>query len=167
MAQATGRGQRKSRHSRQMARICLSSPRSAFSSCRGTHGFEALGDSCTPMYICTQVAQGDIGKSMVSGEFVFMTAMHKTIPDSTPAHIAWGTYALNPNIHLLLCYFVDMIDEVPMFKHSRPKSQSFIQMVSHLLVNMDSQCQHIWAKCLNTPLGQIHRKHFSQYQWND
>jgi protein-ribulosamine 3-kinase len=64
-------------------------------------------------YVCIQVAQGDIGKSMVSGEFVSMTAMHETIPDSTPAPIAWGTYASNPNIHFFLCYFVDMIDEVP------------------------------------------------------
>lgn len=36
-----------------------------------------------------QVAQGDLGKSMVSGEFVSMTALHETIPDSTPAPIAW------------------------------------------------------------------------------
>ena len=64
-----------------------------------------------PIYL--QVAKGDIGKSMVSGEFVSMTAMHKTIPDATPASIAWGTYASNPDIHFFLCYFVDMTDEVP------------------------------------------------------
>ena len=50
---------------------------------------------------------------MLSGEFVSMTAMQKMIPDSTPAPVAWGTYASNPNIHFFLCYIVDMIDEVP------------------------------------------------------
>lgn len=50
---------------------------------------------------------------MVSGELVSMTTLHQTIPDSTPAPIAWGTYASNPNIHFFLCHFVKVIDEVP------------------------------------------------------
>lgn len=60
-----------------------------------------------------QVAQGDIGKAMVSGEFYSMTTMHQVIPDSTPAPIAWGTYASDPDIHFFLCRFVNVIDEVP------------------------------------------------------
>jgi len=59
------------------------------------------------------VAQGDIGKAMVSSEFYSMTTMHQVISDSTPAPIAWGTYASNPNIHFFLCRFVDVINEVP------------------------------------------------------
>lgn len=50
---------------------------------------------------------------MVSGEFVSMTTLHQAIPDSTPAPIAWGTYASNPNLHFFLCHFVEVIDEVP------------------------------------------------------
>jgi len=50
---------------------------------------------------------------MVSGEFYSMTTMHQIIPDSTPAPIAWGTCASNPDIHFFLCRFVDVIDEVP------------------------------------------------------
>lgn len=60
-----------------------------------------------------QVAQGDIGKAMVSGEFMSMTTLHQVIPDSTPTPITWGTYASNPDIHFFLCHFVDVIDEVP------------------------------------------------------
>lgn len=50
---------------------------------------------------------------MVSSEFYSMTTMHQVIPDSTPAPIAWGTYASRSNIHFFLCHFVDVIDEVP------------------------------------------------------
>jgi protein-ribulosamine 3-kinase len=71
------------------------------------------------------VAEGDVGRAMVSGEFVSMTAIHKTIPDSTPAPVAWGTYASNPNIHFFLCHFVDMIDEVP-------EIQAFVARVAEL-----------------------------------
>lgn len=71
------------------------------------------------------MAQGDVGRAMVSGEFVSMTTMHKTIPDSTPAPIAWGTYATNPNIHFFLCHFIDMIDEVP-------EVQAFVARVAEL-----------------------------------
>ena len=46
-------------------------------------------------------------------ERLTVTALHKAIPDSSPAPIAWGTYASNPDIHFFLSYFVDMIDEVP------------------------------------------------------
>jgi protein-ribulosamine 3-kinase len=60
-----------------------------------------------------QVAQGEIGKGMVSGEFVSMSTLHSVIPDATPAPIAWGTYASNPEIHFFLCQFLDVTDEVP------------------------------------------------------
>jgi protein-ribulosamine 3-kinase len=52
-----------------------------------------------------------------------MTAMHKMIPDSTPAPVALGTYVSNPNIHFFLCHFIDMIDEVP-------EVQSFVARVA-------------------------------------
>ena len=60
-----------------------------------------------------QVAQGDVGRAMVSGEFSSMTTLHNTIPDASPEPVGWGTYASNPNVHFSLCRFIDMIDEVP------------------------------------------------------
>lgn len=63
--------------------------------------------------ICTQVTQDDIGKGMVSGEFVSMTALYNAIPDLTPMPIAWGTYASDANVHFFLCSFVDMTNEIP------------------------------------------------------
>ena len=60
-----------------------------------------------------QVAQGDVGRAMVSGEFSSMTTLHNTIPDASPEPVGWGTYASKPNVHFLLCHFIDMIDEVP------------------------------------------------------
>ena len=60
-----------------------------------------------------QVAQGDVGRAMVSGEFSSMTALHNTIPDTTPEPFSWGTYASNPNVHFFLCRFINMIDKIP------------------------------------------------------
>ena len=71
------------------------------------------------------MAQGDVGRAMVSGEFASMTALYKTIPDSTPAPVAWGTFATNSNIHFFLCHFIDMIDEVP-------EVQTFVARVAEL-----------------------------------
>ena len=71
------------------------------------------GISRTDRVCNDQVAQGDIGKAMVSGEFISMTHLHQVIPASTPTPIAWGTYASNAEIHFFLCHFIDVIDEVP------------------------------------------------------
>ena len=60
-----------------------------------------------------QVAQGDVGKAMVSGEFYSMGTLHNAIPDATPEPVRWGTYASNPDVHFFICHFVDMTDEVP------------------------------------------------------
>lgn len=60
-----------------------------------------------------QVAQGDVGRAMASGEFSSMTDLHNVIPDVTPEPISWGTYASNRDIHFFLCRFIDMIDKVP------------------------------------------------------
>ena len=50
---------------------------------------------------------------MVSGEFVSMTSLYNAVPDLTPVPIAWGTYALAQNVHIYLCSFVDMTDDIP------------------------------------------------------
>lgn len=50
---------------------------------------------------------------MMSGEFASMTAIHKATPHFAPLSIAWGTYALDPDIHFFLCSFHEMSDELP------------------------------------------------------
>ena len=50
---------------------------------------------------------------MMLAEFISMTTLHQAIPDSTPAPIAWGTYASTSEIHFFLCHFLDFIDETP------------------------------------------------------
>lgn len=78
-----------------------------------------------------QVAQGDIGKAMVSGEFISMTTLHQVIPDVTPTPIAWGTYASNSDVYFFLCHFVHVIDEVP-------EIQKFTAKVAELHANSSS-----------------------------
>jgi protein-ribulosamine 3-kinase len=58
-----------------------------------------------------KVTQNEQGKAMVSGEFASMKLLHDTAQNLTPAPIAWGTYAADPNIHFFLCEFVDMTNE--------------------------------------------------------
>jgi fructosamine-3-kinase len=68
---------------------------------------------------------------MASSEFIAMTALHNAIPDATAAPIAWGTYASNPNIHFLLCDFLDMTDDVP-------DVEAFAAKISELHMNATS-----------------------------
>ena len=49
---------------------------------------------------------------MVSGEFVSMSLLHETLPYLTPIPYAWGTYAIDSNIHFFLSAFVHMKDKV-------------------------------------------------------
>ncbi|KAG8529000.1 uncharacterized protein KY384_006689 [Bacidia gigantensis] len=44
------------------------------------------------------VAKGDVGLAMVSGEYVSMSELHKTIPDATPAPIGWGTSIISASL---------------------------------------------------------------------
>ena len=50
---------------------------------------------------------------MVSGEFVSMSSLHKTLPRLVPVPYAGGTYAADSTIHFFLCGFVDMTDDLP------------------------------------------------------
>lgn len=67
----------------------------------------------SPLSFFLKVSHKDVGKGMMSGEFVSMTALHDTVPDLVPTPVAWGTYASDPNIHFFLCSFHDMTDEIP------------------------------------------------------
>ena len=59
------------------------------------------------------MTQGDDGKGMVSGEFVFMTALHHAAPELVPVPLGWGTYAADANVHFFICSFVDMTNDIP------------------------------------------------------
>ena len=66
-----------------------------------------------PRSFFLKVTQNEIGKAVVSGEFVSMKTLHDTIPHLTPIPFAWGTYAADSNVHFFLCGFVDMTDDLP------------------------------------------------------
>ena len=42
-----------------------------------------------------------------------MTLIRNTVPDIAPLPIAWGTYAIDSDIHFYLCSFHDMTDDIP------------------------------------------------------
>lgn len=50
---------------------------------------------------------------MVEGELQSMTALHRSIPRSTPSPVSCGIYASNSEIHFFLCDFVEMRNELP------------------------------------------------------
>lgn len=96
---------------------------------------------------------------MVSGEFVSMTKMHQAIPDATPAPIAWGTYASNPEIHFFLCHFVDVIDEVP-------DIEDFTVQVAKLHANSSSP-NGKFGFPVATYMGQMPQYHAWTDSWED
>ena len=103
---------------------------------------------------------------MVSGEFVSMTALHDTIPEVTPAPIAWGTYASNSNVQFFLCHFIDVIDEVPDIETFTPIIADLHARSVSPTASTDFQRQHTWAKWLSTLPGQILGKISLQTRWN-
>ncbi|KXG50319.1 Fructosamine/Ketosamine-3-kinase [Penicillium griseofulvum] len=52
-----------------------------------------------------KVAQGDIGKGMLYGEFHSMTAIHNAMPNIAPQPIGNGTYKKDSETHFFLCRF--------------------------------------------------------------
>ncbi|CAF9912236.1 MAG: hypothetical protein HETSPECPRED_000883 [Heterodermia speciosa] len=60
-----------------------------------------------------KVSHHESGKDMMSSEFVSMTLIRNTVPDIAPLPIAWGTYAIDSDIHFYLCSFHDMTDDIP------------------------------------------------------
>ena len=49
----------------------------------------------------------------MSAELLSMTLIRKTVPDLAPLPIAWGTYAVDSDIHFYLSSFHDMTDDIP------------------------------------------------------
>ncbi|KAF9733300.1 hypothetical protein PMIN03_009121 [Paraphaeosphaeria minitans] len=67
----------------------------------------------TPQKYFLKVSSGELGMSMLRGEYHGAKTVHKYTPDGIPRPIAWGTYQSDPNTHFYLCEFVDMIEELP------------------------------------------------------
>ncbi|KAK8863302.1 Protein-ribulosamine 3-kinase [Apiospora arundinis] len=66
-----------------------------------------------PYRLLMETATGDVGMSMIRGEYHVAEAIHKFNPEGIPCPVAWGTYSSDPNKHFYLCEFMDMIEELP------------------------------------------------------
>ena len=59
------------------------------------------------------MSQDEVGRGMMSGEFLSMKAIYDNVPALVPTPIGWGTYASNLNVHFFLCTFHDMTNKIP------------------------------------------------------
>ncbi|KAK7973044.1 hypothetical protein PG988_007178 [Apiospora saccharicola] len=50
-----------------------------------------------------KTATGDLGMSILRGEYHGAKAIHKFTPEGIPRPVAWGTYSSDPNTHFYLC----------------------------------------------------------------
>ncbi|KPM45977.1 hypothetical protein AK830_g725 [Neonectria ditissima] len=60
-----------------------------------------------------KASTGDLGMSMIRGEYEGSKTIHKYTPEGIPLPVAWGTYKTDPNRHFYLCEFMDMIEKLP------------------------------------------------------
>ncbi|KAI1842338.1 hypothetical protein JX266_011506 [Neoarthrinium moseri] len=60
-----------------------------------------------------KVHQGDVGKRIVSGEYLGIGTLRDVIPDMVPELIGWGTYQETPDTHFLLSRFIEMTGDIP------------------------------------------------------
>ncbi|KAI1861137.1 hypothetical protein JX265_009756 [Neoarthrinium moseri] len=60
-----------------------------------------------------KVHQGDLGKRIVSGEYLGISALREVIPEMVAEPIGWGTYQEIPDTHFLLSRFVEMTEDIP------------------------------------------------------
>ncbi|KAK8040705.1 Fructosamine/Ketosamine-3-kinase [Apiospora marii] len=67
----------------------------------------------TPYRLFLKTATGDLGMSILRGEYHGVKAIHRFTPDGIPRPVAWGTYMSDPNTHFYLCEFMDMKNELP------------------------------------------------------
>ena len=56
---------------------------------------------------------GDLGKSMLRGEYEGAKVIHNYTPDDIPRPVAWGTYKSDPDTHFYLCEFMNMTEKLP------------------------------------------------------
>ncbi|KAG8169912.1 hypothetical protein KVR01_000657 [Diaporthe batatas] len=71
-----------------------------------------LADGSTQTFFL-KVAKGDLGKSMLRGEFEGATTIYKYTPEGIPRPVAWGTYKADSNVHFYMSEFVDMVEDLP------------------------------------------------------
>lgn len=72
---------------------------------------ELAGSS--PYRLFLKTANGNLGMSILRGEYHGAKAIHKFTPEGIPRPVAWGTYTSDPNTHFYLCEFMDMKSEPP------------------------------------------------------
>ena len=60
-----------------------------------------------------EVPQDKAGRGMKCGEIASMTAIQDAVHSLASTPIAWGAYASDTNVHLFLCSFHDMTDDIP------------------------------------------------------
>lgn len=66
---------------------------------------------------------GERGRSMMSGEFTYMSPIYSATPGFCPRPIAWGSYVSIPDVQFLLCNYHEMTDEL-LDLHSFPTKTS-------------------------------------------
>ncbi|KAJ8133461.1 hypothetical protein O1611_g171 [Lasiodiplodia mahajangana] len=71
-----------------------------------------LSDNTIQSYFMKS-SSGELGMSMLRGEYHGAKTIHKYTPKGIPRPVAWGTYKSDPNTHFYLCEFVDMTEELP------------------------------------------------------
>ncbi|KAK8068160.1 hypothetical protein PG996_007272 [Apiospora saccharicola] len=67
----------------------------------------------TQYHLFLRTATGDLGMSILRGEYHGAKAIHKFTPEGIPRPVAWGTYSSDPNTHFYLCELMKMKDELP------------------------------------------------------
>ena len=65
------------------------------------------------MTLFIQVASGDIGKSMLHGEFESMSVSHSLSPDFVVKPLAWGACASAPDTYFYMSEFHELGQETP------------------------------------------------------
>ncbi|KAM5356573.1 hypothetical protein ACJ41O_003219 [Fusarium nematophilum] len=60
-----------------------------------------------------KTSTGNLGMSMLRGEYEGSKTIHKYTPGGIPRPAAWGTYRSEPNTHFYLCEFMNMREELP------------------------------------------------------
>ncbi|KAI4630948.1 hypothetical protein J4E83_002474 [Alternaria metachromatica] len=66
----------------------------------------------TPKKYFLKVSSGELGMSMLRGEYYGVKTLHEYTP-GIPRAIAWGTYVSDPSKHFYLAEFMEMIEDLP------------------------------------------------------
>lgn len=70
-------------------------------------------EGAPPQSFFIKVVSGDVGRSMVLGEFESMTALHRVAPEFVPRPVAWDAYVDVRDTYFFLCDHRDMAVGAP------------------------------------------------------